>query len=421
MQRLLPFIAAGLCAGFSPLSAQLFNDPVPNGNADVLRISGSARPGLNISLRFQAAPGDGVVVLSGLSESQLPLAPFGTLQLGNLVNLGLVLVADASGQAGLTLPTTPSLPVGAFIGFQGLVVPSAGTATLTNRGRAFVLARDLQGMWTPDSVLPAPRGAHAAVRLGEQIHVLGGALTWGGSGTVGEHRVFDPSNGTWSVAPDMPDANGWGVEAVVVRDEIIALGGWPNGATRARAYDSTTDQWRDLASIPAPYIYGHAVAAVQDRVFVISDFGGVRVFEYDLANDSWTPRADIPTGAVGLGAAVLRNSIYVVGVDRTLQIYDPVTDTWSRGPDLPVAAFAPAVEVYNDRLYVFGGGATSSAAGGNSDVVQVYDPNTMTWSSLPTLLSPRYWPAAVAFGDEVYVIGGFDSANNAIDVNDRLR
>lgn len=58
----------------------------------------------------------------------------------------------------------------------------------------------------------------------------------------------------------------------------------------------------------------------------------------------------------------------------------------------------------NGKIYLMGGYNTASPAGIAS--VDVYDPTTNMWSSVSPMLTARYFAAATAVGDEVYVIGG---------------
>lgn len=71
---------------------------------------------------------------------------------------------------------------------------------------------------------------------------------------------------------------------------------------------------------------------------------------------------------------------------------------WERVADLPVPVRSPAVAADGERLYVFGGSTVGNA---RTDVTQVFDPATNTWS-----LAARM-PRAVDFGHAVYLNGRF--------------
>jgi hypothetical protein len=87
---------------------------------------------------------------------------------------------------------------------------------------------------------------------------------------------------------------------------------------------------------------------------------------YDSKTDTWTPRASMPVGVEGSGAALgADGKIYVVGgtrnypdpyPERLVQIYDPLKDTWTLGPKLKARRQGLAVTVTRDgRIYAIGG------------------------------------------------------------------
>jgi len=87
---------------------------------------------------------------------------------------------------------------------------------------------------------------------------------------------------------------------------------------------------------------------------------------YDPKTNTWTPRAPMPVGVEGAGAALgADGKIYVVGGTRsyssplplkTVQVYDPVKDKWSKGPSLKTRRQGLAVVSTRDgRIYAIGG------------------------------------------------------------------
>ncbi len=71
----------------------------------------------------------------------------------------------------------------------------------------------------------------------------------------------------------------------------------------------------------------------------------------------------MPTARVGLSTSVLDGKIYLIGGfghsgyrgATTVDVYDPVTDTWTTVPDMPTGRFGAYTSVVDGKIYVFGG------------------------------------------------------------------
>jgi hypothetical protein len=75
---------------------------------------------------------------------------------------------------------------------------------------------------------------------------------------------------------------------------------------------------------------------------------------YDPVTDTWAWKADIPTARAFASTAVVSDTIYVIGGQRTgwlgptyrtVEAYDPVTDTWTSKADMGTARMQAAVGV----------------------------------------------------------------------------
>jgi N-acetylneuraminic acid mutarotase len=132
-----------------------------------------------------------------------------------------------------------------------------------------------------------------------------------------------------------------------------------------------------------------------------------------LATPVWHTAAPMPERRSYFAAARLGDSIYVSGgmvgasgkyVFR-LERFDPAGDRWARLPDQPSAARAAAGAAYRGRLYVIGGQTPRGVA----RRVDAYDPQAHRWSSSAPLPAPRYNAAAAALNGKLYVAGGVRS------------
>jgi len=121
-----------------------------------------------------------------------------------------------------------------------------------------------------------------------------------------------------------------------------------------------------------------------------------------------------PAAAVGVDGRIYVFGGTANGTESSVtSIYDPAANTWSSGASMPTAREgARAVTLLDGRIVVLGGG---SLCGTNLcdhgivyDRVEVYDPVTNSWATLPHMLTPRYRPAVALLGGRLYAIGGSD-------------
>ena len=106
-------------------------------------------------------------------------------------------------------------------------------------------------------------------------------------------------------------------------------------------------------------------------------------------------------------------------VTNITQIYDPATDSWSLGAPMPTARYSLTAIHAGCALYAIGGlvqkpaepnspgNPTNDVAfGPSTSVVEVYDPVDNRWIPGPSLLQPRADFAAAFVGHQVWVLGG---------------
>src|SRR5205807_1545486 len=115
---------------------------------------------------------------------------------------------------------------------------------------------------------------------------------------------------------------------------------------------------------------------------------------YNIATDTWSTLAPMPTAVFLAGFGIINGKLYVAsgneceGEVADLQIYDIATNTWSRGAPVPTPVTGPGSAVYQGKLYLFGGGAPF---GRNTTATQIYDPGTNSWTTGPSMNVARLW------------------------------
>ncbi len=124
----------------------------------------------------------------------------------------------------------------------------------------------------------------------------------------------------------------------------------------------------------------------------------------------WTSRAAMFTPRSRAGAALIDGRLYVVGGENgggdtaVLEMYDPAYDAWQSLPSRPAAARGAAAAALGEQLYISGGCAGEQAL----DRLDRYDPATQAWAAAPRLPKPRCGHAAAAFAGRLFLFGGWD-------------
>ena len=157
----------------------------------------------------------------------------------------------------------------------------------------------------------------------------------------------------------------------VVDGKIYAIGGAqaPPGLRYVEEYDPATDTWTRKADMPTARL-NVSTSAVNGKIYAIGGAAGGNqwylgfstVEEYDPATDTWTPKADMPTGRTYFSTSVVNGKIYAIGGLTTgtnhlspVEEYDPVTDTWTRKADMPTARSGLTTSAVNGKIYAIGG------------------------------------------------------------------
>ncbi|MGH3514951.1 MAG: Kelch repeat-containing protein, partial [Pseudonocardiaceae bacterium] len=157
-------------------------------------------------------------------------------------------------------------------------------------------------------------------------------------------------------------------------------------------YNYTTNTWSNVAPLPVSLGQG-ATGAWNGKIYVAGGFiGGTSVTNalriYDIASNTWTSGANMPTspGVEAAAAAVVNGKFYVMGGDdfnnglNTTFIYDIASNTWSTGATLPDFRTNTYGTVYNGLIYVYGGVILPAFT--TTDTLLRYDPVANSWTNL---------------------------------------
>ena len=190
----------------------------------------------------------------------------------------------------------------------------------------------------------------------------------------------------------------------------------------------TTSPWLKLANMPTNRS-GLNLAAVSGKIYAIggsNSSGTLNINEmYDPITDRWTIKSSMPTARTGFATAVYENKIYVIGgsvgdsFTGRVEVYDPVDDIWKSLASMPTPRADLTANVVGDKIYLIGGQISSNVSPyyTQTDITQVYDIKTNTWStntSMPTALQGY---ASVVVGTKIYIIGGSRHSLSGIDTS----
>ncbi|PIE92114.1 hypothetical protein CO726_28245 [Bacillus fungorum] len=307
--------------------------------------------------------------------------------------------------------------------------------------------------WTNKAGMTTARNAASVSVLNGKIYVIGGSGV--GGRLVKTVETYNPSTGTWSQIADL-NTERWGNNSVTLNNKIYVIGG---GASQSGEPVNSIEVYSALPNVPTnlsgisgdrkntlnwkavnsetTYNIKRSTNKGGPYITIATNVTGTSYTDLDVENGStyfYTVSAQntagesensneisltLFQGRAGAGVAEVNGKFYVIGgnvgstISNTVQEYDPKTNKWSNKANMPTARTDLSVAVVNHKIYAIGGyyGNVFTYAGwGNFfNTVEVYDPETDSWStatSMPVALSGG---SAVTFNNKIYVVGGLDS------------
>jgi N-acetylneuraminic acid mutarotase len=190
------------------------------------------------------------------------------------------------------------------------------------------------------------------------------------------------------------------------------------------AFGTAKAQWSEIPRLPA--VLNWPMTTWLDGKFYV--FGGVdnaaskNVYVYTPGDASWTKlSATMPKAKFAGYAAAVGGKIYIVGgmvmsgtsfaTNNETYEFDPVAGTFTtKAPILAKLGFFAGAEV-GGKIFVIGGATGTASSVVDSNLIQVYDVATNTWtrSASKPPYTTRYAASAVSNG-KIYVMGGNNSS-----------
>ncbi len=129
---------------------------------------------------------------------------------------------------------------------------------------------------------------------------------------------------------------------------------------------------------------------------------------------SWVSLAPMPTPRQAFGIAQTPDGrIFTIGGDTfsigtympvgKVEVYDPQSNSWTTAAPMPTPRYSLTAAYSNGLIYAFGGYSPFAPR----NTVEAYDPSTNTWSARASMPTARHNLRAVTAADgKIYVIGG---------------
>jgi hypothetical protein len=267
--------------------------------------------------------------------------------------------------------------------------------------------------------LPIPIGAGNTEVWNNEIYLFGGADDWSGSNMY--PRIYKFNGTSWAYYDSIPDNTVWDVETVLAGDFTYLLGGWNGGSSLNRKYNLNTGVWTYYT--PSPDIaqdYGLTAEVLNGIIYLFNPPS--EVFAYNISTDTWTTKTPNPIiGAMDLSSILYQNEIYIIGWNGfDFYKYTPATDLWTQLANTPCQVDACGFGIVNNLIYCIGGNS-SGTSGAEYKSIIVYDITADSWTTATfELSSKRHWMATAQYKGGLYVVGGIDEFEQAVNIVEEI-
>jgi len=280
------------------------------------------------------------------------------------------------------------------------------------------------------------RREHAAAVVSGKLYVAGGLDMDGRA--IGSAEVFDPNTNSWTMLPDMGVAR-CQASAIRFENKFFIFGGQECASyirhhapiSRCEYFDPGLGSWHELPQMNVARC-APCLATIGEQIFVIGCryAGGqakktAECLETSTAT-SWTSLPNLTH--LPDSVAALSNRLYTTGRNRRLEIFDPDTWSWStlRHPFSPRQCLN--LVAAGSKLLMF---AESVGSRRDRSSGSIFDPATNAWTNIPgnrnfNDSSHFLHKCQVVCSDKVYIFGDgstvdvFDPADNVWSSTDEV-
>lgn len=204
---------------------------------------------------------------------------------------------------------------------------------------------------------------------------------------------------------------------------LLAMGGMGRRepTNSVEQYSPGGTQWK-VVNPMLTNRWSAGAAMLDNSIYVVGGSNVSRlntVDRYDLKEEKWcTDVAEMASARNGVGVVALGDLLYAIGgFDgvaplKTVEQYSPQANKWTPVPDMNSSRFGLGACTCNGLIYAIGG-----SDGSNLSTAECYDPTKRLWTPIAPMHTSRKFPGAVTLGGVIYVIGGSDgsSRHNSVE------
>lgn len=280
---------------------------------------------------------------------------------------------------------------------------------------SFKCAMSQTGWKTNEGNLIKTRAFAGSVSVNGKIYIIGGVVNpYTNEGRDTEViEEYDPKTRTCKeIASRIPTKRHCFSLVTDNTKLIYAVGGANMNSqyhSSLEVYNVERGEWKALADMPTPRQQTCA-ALVGDSLYVIGGDNGVKkpltkyCFEvYVVSQNKWVKKPNLKTPVRNACAVVFQSKIYVIGGHdpngNVVLEYNPKNGQWTRKNNMITPRTDLTAEVLNGKIYAIGGHPGIPA-------IEEYNPLTNTWKKLKNMPAGRCFHSSAVANNRIYIIGG---------------
>ncbi len=289
-----------------------------------------------------------------------------------------------------------------------------------------------QGTWTKISAMSTPRDAHGAIRIGNDVLVIGGRTSPAGQ-TTQLTDDFNPSTAKFTRTGNMIDTRSFFPPVLLDSGKVLAAGGFRYSGghygtiAKSEVYNPSTRKWMSVSGGMLFAREQHSgTKLLSGQALFAGGFSNNLILNtaeyYDPATATFSLTGSMAAPRFGHGASLLANGRVLVTGGRTYndvslqttELYDPVLGVWLPGQNMVEARFRhTATTLADGRILITGGyslmrGATLASA-------EIYDPTTGVFTPVSSTMNDTRMDhtATLLANGRVLITGGWSSVKGS--------
>jgi len=317
------------------------------------------------------------------------------------------------------------------VAYYYVVTAVNGNGESVDSSQASAIPAATTNVWSTGPAMSISHVGGVAGVISNRLHVVGGSTGTGtlGTGSTTTMELYSPIGDFWQVM-DKSSAltSRAAASAAVIDGKLYVAGGCINSDCRIglvntlEVFDLATNSWSTLAPMPTAR-FNAAAGVINGRLYLAG--GGIAcppcgsldvVESYDPVTNTWRSEPVMPLALGNTAGAVINGIFYVAGgynwangtISNALVAFDPLANAWTTKANMPTARQTAGSAIsLNGLLYVIGGSGATAV----TDAVEAYDPVANLWTSLAVMPVAKWGISLGVLNGRIHVTGGIDNSN----------